>query len=175
MEASVRVTYASTPASLLSGTRLQINFPRQFVSVSGAFAALLAIYLTFRGLIVVCGCSDLWWYVGLCALGGLAFGVATTGMSWLVFLPMRVHTLYRQNPQLFGDTVLTTDPEGVEIAAPRAISRFSWGEFRGFKENGRVLLLCLSRSVSFAVAKAGMPTADVEALRIELASRLKRL
>jgi len=45
----------------------------------------------------------------------------------------------------------------------------------GFKENSKIFLLCLSKSVGYPIPKQGMPPETINAIRQRWGQKLKRL
>jgi YcxB-like protein len=107
--------------------------------------------------------------------GGLLFFVGFGLLNWFITIPMRSSALVRQNPALFGDMELIEDAESVEIKGARSTTRLRWSEFRGFKENKNIFLLCLSKSVVYPIPKDGLTPEAMDAIRRRWLQRLKPL
>jgi len=116
--------------------------------------------------------ASLMWFPLLAGL--LYFAVLTLLFRFLI-LPIRASKLHRQNPLLFGEVELIEDEEGVEIKSARSVSRYRWSDFLGFRENERIFVLCLSKSVGYPIPKQGLTPETIQQIREQWGQKLKRL
>jgi hypothetical protein len=108
-------------------------------------------------------------------LGGLGSSIIMPLAMLLIVQPIQMWQLRRQNPFLFGGMELNTDENGVEIRGPRSTSRWNWSDLRGFKENGQIFLLCISKSCGVAIPKQGMSPEVVDEFRDHWSQKIKRI
>jgi hypothetical protein len=165
--------YELNKAALIQGARLQTG-----VTQAATFGAIIFTVFFVTNLSELIDRYEgstlaeailLWGLV--CAACGTAFALAMV----YVLVPMRVASVYRQNPTLYGAMELSEDDEGVAIQGPRMLSRFAWSDFRGFKENGKIFLLCLSKSIGHAVPKQDLSDETIRQFRSKLEQKLPRL
>ncbi len=165
--------YELNRAALVQGARLQNGNGQAIVFGTLLFTVfavtqLLELFDKYEGRTLAV--AALLWLL-FCAVAGLAAAALTT----FVMIPIRTGSLYRQNPMLYGAMELREDDDGVEIKGPRMTSRFAWSDFRGFKENRAIFLLCLSKSIGHAISKQDMPEETIRAFRTRLEQKLRRL
>ncbi|XUM20295.1 YcxB family protein [Bradyrhizobium oligotrophicum S58] len=169
----MQIRYEITSEELVRGARLQNGDGQAIVFGVGLFTVFTVTSLPdffdkYAGptLVIV---SLLW--LLFCAAAGLAAAALTI----FVMIPLRARSIHRQNPMLYGAMELTTDQDGIEIKGPRMTSRFAWSDFRGFKDDGRIFLLCLSKSVGQTIPKRGMSDEVIREFRALLEQKLRRL
>ena len=170
----MQLTYQVSRKTLLQGSRLQTDF----IGIGLAFGeAMIAVpfvtSISDRSLMdTLIG----WNRLLLLSVGlGLASGALFALGYWAILLPLKVRRMHQQNPLLYGETRLVADERGVELIGPRGTSKFAWQELRGFKENADVFVICLSRSVGYAIPKREHVDGDVSRFADLLRWRLKRL
>lgn len=165
--------YELSRATLIDGCRLQNG--RSQAITSGAVIAVVMAATTLGDFPAPktdaeLAISILWpLFVALFFFAGFAL------LVWFFLIPMRASAAYRQNPLLFGEMELVEDEDGVELKGPRSTSRYRWSDFRGFKENDRIFLLCLSKSVGYPIPKQGLSPETIREIRQRWDQKLKRL
>jgi hypothetical protein len=108
-------------------------------------------------------------FVALLFFGGFAL------LNWFFLIPMRASAIYRHNPLLFGEMEIAEDEDGVELKGVRSTLRYRWSDFRGFKENDKIFLLCLSKSVGYPIPKQDLSPQTIQDIRERWSRKLKRL
>jgi hypothetical protein len=167
-----RLSYVLTQSAMTEAARLQNGLTAPAFAGAAMFIAMLA--------------PDLWdsppatlGIFGHMLLApvvvGLLFFVGFGLLSWFVTIPMRSAALVRQNPTLFGSMELIEDAEGVEFKGASSTTRLPWSEFRGFRENSKIFLLCLSKTVVYPIPKVDMKPEAIEQIRQRWLQRLKPL
>ncbi|MGJ4950767.1 YcxB family protein [Bradyrhizobium sp. HKCCYLS20291] len=169
----MQLRYQLDKAALVQGARLQNGDGQAIVFGTVLFAVfavtqLLELFDKYQG--TTLAVAALLWLL-FCAVAGLAAAALTI----FVMIPIRAGSLYRQNPILYGAMELREDDDGIEIRGPRMTSRFAWSDFRGFKENKAIFLLCLSKSIGQPVTKQEMSDDIIRAFRSRLEQKMRRL
>jgi hypothetical protein len=172
MESPVRLSYVLTKSAMTEAARLQNGLAMAAVTGAVMFAVML-----FTGpWDTTPKTAAVYAYLLLFPVfGGLLFCVGFGLLNWFLAIPMRSAALVRQNPTLFGRMELIEDAEGVELKGERSTTRLRWSEFRGFKENRKIFLLCLSKSAAYPVPKDGLAPEAIDEIRRRWLQRLKRL
>jgi hypothetical protein len=172
-EKHMRIKYDVSKTALIEGCRLQ-NGRSQAIATAAIVAVVMA--MTTLGDFpaprtgLQLAISILWpLFVALVFFTGFAL------LFWFFLIPMRASAAYRQNPLLFGETELAEQENGVEIKGARSTLRYSWSDFRGFKENDKIFLLCLSKSVGYPIPKQGLSTETIQSIRESWGQKLKKL
>jgi hypothetical protein len=111
----------------------------------------------------------------LCLVVGMLFFVVLALINWFVIIPIDAGRFHRQNPLWFGDVELAQDQDGIEFRTSRSTTRHPWSDFRGFKENGKTFLICLSKSVAYPIPKKGLSPEIIEDMRQQWVQRLTQL
>jgi hypothetical protein len=109
------------------------------------------------------------------AIGGVAFAAIAAFAHWFVFIPWRCWRLHRQLPLVYGRMDVNADEDGIQFSGPRQIGRYRWSDFRGFKENARVLVLCLSRNAGLPIPRQAITAGADAELHALLAGKVRRL
>jgi hypothetical protein len=170
----VRIGYRLVKADLLHGALLQVSWLRIVIFASAGFFAAMAI-TGFGSIPQPRSAEVLGRWIALNGTGSLVFGTSMGLAYRFLLLPMQVRRLHRQNPLFYGDMELVADAEGIAVKGPRSTTSFAWPDLRGFKEDSRVFLICVSKSVGFPVPKRDVPADTVAGLRALLDERLRRL
>ncbi|MGJ4887168.1 YcxB family protein [Bradyrhizobium sp. HKCCYLRH3099] len=165
--------YELSKAALVQGARLQNGDGQAIVFGGGLFTVFTVTSLPdffnkYEGRTLAT--VVLLWLL-FCAIAGLTVAALTT----FVLIPMRAGSLYRQNPMLYGAMAIAADDEGITITGPRMTSRLAWSDLRGFKENGKIFLLCLSKSVGHTIPKQDLSDQTIREFRALLEQKLRRL
>ena len=170
----MHLKYTVTRSALLQCSRLQTDWLGFVVWLGiGMFVVFAILELPYSHPPHDLPSVEQW--LGVPLMMGLGFGLLFPAAMWLFILPLRVWTIYRQNPQFYGASEIDADEEGVEIRLPRATMKLPWADLRGFKENRHVFGICLSKTAGYAVPKIDMSIEQAQAFRNVLNTHLKRL
>jgi hypothetical protein len=113
----------------------------------------------------------------------LAIQIATTviGLAvvsllmWFLLLPWLLRKRVRENPFLFSGIVMKLDDNGISFRNAKTASDWQWSDLVGFRESTHVFLICSSKTFGHIVPKRLLSSADGDALRAAVESKLKRL
>ena len=169
----MRFKYEIPRLALIEASRLQSGLRPAIMGGSILFVALAAMIVWN---IRAQGTTFQYAYALLFpAFAGFVFFVGFALVNRFLFIPIRMAAFHRQNPAWFGEMEVAQDQEGIEFNSTRSTARYRWSDFRGFKENDKIFLLCLSKSVSFPIPKQGLSPETIEDIRRRWGQRLKRL
>jgi len=169
----VRLQYDITRASMLAGVRASTDLTMMGLWLAVVFGATMA--WSRGGPADWTSVSDVWGWVWPAALAGVGFAGGMLLVLTLILWPVQVGRLHRQNPLVFGQMELEADDARFAVTGPRGSSAYAWRELHGYRETPAVFVVALSKSMHFAIPKAGMAAGTVDELRAVLAANLRRL
>jgi len=171
-QVSERLSYVLTPSAMTEAARLQNGLAAPAWAGATVFIMMLAPDLwdsppatpgVFAHMLLSPACIGLFFFVG--------FGL----LNWFVTVPLRSASLVRQNPAFFGNMELIEDAEGIEVKGQSSTTRLHWSQLRGLKENNKIFLLCLSKTIVYPIPKDGIAPEAIEQIRQRWLQRLKPL
>jgi YcxB-like protein len=169
----MRIKYDVSKTTLIEGYRLHSG--RSQAITAGAVIAVVVAAKTLGDFPAPRTAAQLAISVSWLLFVALIFFAGFALLYWFLLIPIRASAAYRQNPLSFAEMELVEDEDGVELNSPRSTSRYRWSDFRGFKENDRIFLLCLSKSFAYPIPKLGLSPETIQQIRQRWDQKLKRL
>jgi hypothetical protein len=132
-----------------------------FVIVTTVYLLLIAGMFTIDGSFELSKSME---YLRFAVIGALLVTVAIISISLITF-PWRLKRLYDDLKVAGRETSFEFDQAGIRVANRDGSANYNWDRFKHMIENGRFLLLVLSRYSFIVVPKAQVSGEMLEALR----------